>query len=41
MLLTGFLADKFNGKYMIVAAVLIATLANVLIPVLSPIRYCT
>ncbi|CAI4221632.1 unnamed protein product [Auanema sp. JU1783] len=36
MLLTGFLADKFNAKYMIVASVTIASLANVFIPLLSP-----
>uniref|UniRef100_A0A915DIZ0 Uncharacterized protein n=1 Tax=Ditylenchus dipsaci TaxID=166011 RepID=A0A915DIZ0_9BILA len=32
MLLTGFLADKFNAKYMIIVSVLLASFANVMIP---------
>ncbi|CAD6186568.1 unnamed protein product [Caenorhabditis auriculariae] len=36
MLVTGFLADKLNAKYMIVASVAIASAANFMIPVLSP-----
>ncbi|KAL3120597.1 hypothetical protein niasHT_007889 [Heterodera trifolii] len=32
MLLTGFMADKFNAKYMIIVSVLLASLANIVIP---------
>lgn len=32
MLLTGFLADKFNAKYMIIVSVLLASAANIIIP---------
>ncbi|KAK5966047.1 Sialin [Trichostrongylus colubriformis] len=35
MLLTGFIADKFNAKYMIVASVTLAVLANLMIAQLS------
>lgn len=38
MLGTGFLADKFNAKYVIIASVLIASFANFLIAAASPIR---
>lgn len=38
MLVTGFMADKFNAKYMLIAAVLVAALANFMIPILAPIR---
>ncbi|KAI6190050.1 MFS domain-containing protein [Aphelenchoides bicaudatus] len=32
MLITGFLADKFNAKYMIIVSVLLASFANFMIP---------
>uniref|UniRef100_A0A183C7E2 MFS domain-containing protein n=1 Tax=Globodera pallida TaxID=36090 RepID=A0A183C7E2_GLOPA len=32
MLFTGFLADKFNAKYMIIVSVLLASVANIAIP---------
>uniref|UniRef100_A0A915N707 Major facilitator superfamily (MFS) profile domain-containing protein n=1 Tax=Meloidogyne javanica TaxID=6303 RepID=A0A915N707_MELJA len=32
MLFTGFLADKFNAKYMIIVSVLLASMANIAIP---------
>ncbi|KAH7730573.1 Protein F25G6.7 b [Aphelenchoides avenae] len=32
MLLTGFLADKFNAKWMIIVSVLLASAANIMIP---------
>ncbi|WKY10149.1 hypothetical protein Q1695_002473 [Nippostrongylus brasiliensis] len=35
MLLTGFIADKFNAKYMIVASVSLAVIANLMIAQLS------
>lgn len=38
MLITGFLADKFNAKYMLIAAVFLAAIANFMIPLLAPIR---
>ncbi|KJH47681.1 transporter, major facilitator family protein [Dictyocaulus viviparus] len=37
MLLTGFIADKFNAKYMIMLSVNLAIFANILIAKLSPI----
>uniref|UniRef100_A0A914E8N1 Major facilitator superfamily (MFS) profile domain-containing protein n=1 Tax=Acrobeloides nanus TaxID=290746 RepID=A0A914E8N1_9BILA len=37
MLITGFLADKFNAKYMLIAAVFLAAIANFMIPLLAPI----
>lgn len=39
MLLTGFLADKFNAKYMIIVSVLLASGANVIIPLTAHYRY--
>ncbi|CAJ0961084.1 unnamed protein product, partial [Mesorhabditis belari] len=36
MLLTGWVADRFNAKYMIMAAVSVACFANILIPWMSP-----
>lgn len=33
MLVTGCFADKLNAKYMIVASVLLASIANVIIPI--------
>ncbi|RCN44034.1 hypothetical protein ANCCAN_09979 [Ancylostoma caninum] len=38
MLLTGFIADKFNAKYMIVASVSLAVVANLLIAQFSAVR---
>lgn len=35
MLVTGFLADKFNAKYMIIVSVLIASGANIMIPLMA------
>lgn len=37
MLLTGFLADKFNAKQMIVWSVLLASVANVAVPLTAPL----
>lgn len=38
MLLTGFLADKFNAKYMIIVSVLLASGANIMIPLTAQYR---
>ncbi|CAD5224751.1 unnamed protein product [Bursaphelenchus okinawaensis] len=35
MLITGFMADKFNAKWMIIISVLLASAANVMIPLTS------
>lgn len=38
MLVTGFLADKFNAKYMIIVSVLMASGANIMIPLIAEYR---
>lgn len=38
MLLTGFIADKFNAKYMIVASVSLAVVANLMIAQFAAVR---
>ncbi|CAB3398684.1 unnamed protein product [Caenorhabditis bovis] len=38
MLLTGGMADKFNAKYMILVSVAIATLANLVLPLLATVN---
>lgn len=38
MLVTGFLADKFNAKYMIIVSVLLASFANFMIPLTAQWR---
>jgi len=38
MLVTGWLADKLNAKYMIIGSVLIASFANFVIPVTATLR---
>lgn len=38
MLVTGWLADKLNAKYMIIGSVLIASLANFVIPLTATLR---
>lgn len=35
MLVTGFMADKFNAKYMIIVSVLMASAANLMIPLMA------
>jgi MFS-type transporter involved in bile tolerance (Atg22 family) len=38
MLITGYLADKVNAKYMIIVSVLLASFANFMIPVTAQWR---
>lgn len=38
MLITGFLADKFNAKWMIIVSILLASAANLMIPLTSQMQ---
>lgn len=39
MLLTGFMADKFNAKWMIIASVILASAANIMIPLTATWKF--